>query len=867
MITCCYHINFAGIEKMSVSIFNPLGGGSRSLRTSTASSNLKLTASSNPQPPSGPSYVTLFITNLRLLDLDLQDGWPDINLLTFSTKDAQQNQKKRIQCVEWALFHLFAIWDPEETRNKLQPFFPPLEPLQSLNLRTALFRCLDQAKKNGVLGRDTVLRKTMLDECKGERLEEVLAVFSNVVLKKAVQNDTSGRYEALAQALALENFSYTGERTILSVLILAHKKSLRRHIDEKNNLRAKYNEFSKILDLSEERTSRRRAELDHDKIEGEGHPELSDRDLRSLQNRVRKNWSGSNEWLETILYGDNRPGRDGLLAKRFDILWDQIEAGTIAEIEGKNDTGLVERLEARVQNQESRLARWQEFGRTLIKKGTESPAEKVQAVAVEEKGIKLAFNDHQKLQIGKYTTGNPTVGDIPIRDEYVRLMERTRNALNDVSKPKVLSKESLIPRSSRHKFIQPSMDSSQESCSSTSQDGDHSPLANASTDQPSTLVADIHGVVEFSTPRGHRNAPINTPRSRISHRPISTMTSSILSAKHASNELDIASERLSKVTPFALDTENDYMAANPGAMRSSRRPASIGKASDQEHGAGSVETPKPIQRRHTTTSQSSPSLSQSIQTSDPSLDSVPELSQAEQILNSMSAASPSPQKMQRSLSLAERTRLTMARSNPRYMESDFNHDFENLPDVSRLTLNPKLRATPATTSAAEEDRHADLIERTRQSMAGFEAAQKKAQLERRKSIQDEKRKQRQSHFPKIVQEEEEPLPQATPSIDREVLMDGDVDYASVFMSRPRIAVSPTPAKDRMISSMIESGDDEDKDEDEDMNVTMGMDADYANAFMSRPRIALSPTPARHNRIMMDGEVEEEGEAVNMWHDL
>lgn len=101
---------------MSVSTFNPLGR-SRSLRTSTASSNLKLTSSSSAQPPAGPSYVTLFITNLRLLDLDLRDDWPDITVVTFSTKDAQQNQKKRIQGVEWALFQLFAIWDPEETRN------------------------------------------------------------------------------------------------------------------------------------------------------------------------------------------------------------------------------------------------------------------------------------------------------------------------------------------------------------------------------------------------------------------------------------------------------------------------------------------------------------------------------------------------------------------------------------------------------------------------------------------------------------------------------------------------------------------------------------------------------------------------------
>lgn len=37
--------------------------------------------------------------------------------MTFTTKDSQQNIKKRIQCVEWALFRLFEIWDPEEARE------------------------------------------------------------------------------------------------------------------------------------------------------------------------------------------------------------------------------------------------------------------------------------------------------------------------------------------------------------------------------------------------------------------------------------------------------------------------------------------------------------------------------------------------------------------------------------------------------------------------------------------------------------------------------------------------------------------------------------------------------------------------------
>ncbi|KAH0407058.1 hypothetical protein KCU90_g23381, partial [Aureobasidium melanogenum] len=131
-----------------------------------------------------PSNISLFVSNLRLLNLDQRQDWPDITVQTFDTKDALQNQKKRIACVEWSLYRLFELWDRETTRDKLQPFFPPLEPIQSLNLRAALFRCLNELKKNDVLGREATLRKTMLDDCKGEKFEEVLLLFSAIVLRK-----------------------------------------------------------------------------------------------------------------------------------------------------------------------------------------------------------------------------------------------------------------------------------------------------------------------------------------------------------------------------------------------------------------------------------------------------------------------------------------------------------------------------------------------------------------------------------------------------------------------------------------------------------------------------------------------------------
>ena len=96
---------------MAATMSNSSHARSRSLRSNTL--NLKPLTAPTPQAVFGPSSIGLFLTNLRLLNLDLRDDWPDISTSTFSTKD----QKKRIQSVEWALYHLFCIWDPEEARD------------------------------------------------------------------------------------------------------------------------------------------------------------------------------------------------------------------------------------------------------------------------------------------------------------------------------------------------------------------------------------------------------------------------------------------------------------------------------------------------------------------------------------------------------------------------------------------------------------------------------------------------------------------------------------------------------------------------------------------------------------------------------
>lgn len=715
---------------------------SRSLRSNTLKPPTVTTTSA--QSASGPTNATLFVRNLRLLDLDLRGDWPDITELTFSTKDAQQNQRKRIQSVEWALYQLFDLWDPEETRNKLKPFFPPLEPLQSLNLRAALFRSLEQAKKTGALGRDAVLRKTMLDECKGEKLEEVLAVFSNAVLRKSLREDFTP--QSIAQQLASENLSYLKDRQLaLSTLLVVHRASLQNHLRHKKSSRAVYTDFSNLLDLNERRIVRRREFLKELTEKSEVLDINNGNGVEALIHMVEKNWAGSEGWLEVLLYGDSRAHRDGLLATPFDDVWKHVESGSIGDIEGTQHLTLLEKLEVRIQTHNDRLEQWQQYTRGWPKpKATSISKQKEQETAPSKK-IDLDFTHHHSLQIDSrtYQDLEKTTRSIPL-DEYSRVVESMFGNLADVGKPKIDSsraaRESLGPQYlSSTKDTPPTVDEEWSSASDTGEASAARLSSHLIKSTPQTPPSEI-SMLEFSREKSFEILPPKTHQ---------------LPSPTKKTNISISTRNVGK-GEARVDLNDGF-----GRMQEER-------AQPQPRAKTPVIDPLP---------QSAES----------------ESDLAEEILNSVSASSPSPKKARHTLSLAERTRLSMSRaSHSKY--SDMHDDVDNLADLTRLSIRTKSAQPARPMAEPEEGKHADLIERTRKSMAGFEAAQKKAQIERRKSMKDAKKKQRESsYFPMV--EEEVPV---TPSINRVELIDGNPDYESVFKSRPKIKTSPAVSPTRII---------------------------------------------------------------------
>ncbi|KAL2838481.1 HAUS augmin-like complex subunit 6 N-terminus-domain-containing protein [Aspergillus pseudodeflectus] len=327
------------------------------------------------------SSHTVLIRNLQLLELDQLEDWPDVTLRTFSP--SSQNQRQRVKAVEWILYRLVSLWDPETARDKLRPFFPPLEPLQSVNLRAALFRVLSDLKKNGDLGRETILRKSMLDDCKGEKFDELLAVLStSVVRKKKVHERNPAINLSLASGLSPH------DHQLLLPLILAHRVSLKSFGERRDRVRDTQEKFVQLLDRKKDELSSR-STPDHHGLS------VQEADLEALAREVKANWQGSVEWADTLLYGGLSSGRDAFLELPFDSAWSRAKESTVDDLRTTaSRPDLVTDLESRVLRQRARLQRWHQYTESLKGSRAASPSKPAGKTAPQ-----LVFRDHQNLTI------------------------------------------------------------------------------------------------------------------------------------------------------------------------------------------------------------------------------------------------------------------------------------------------------------------------------------------------------------------------------------------------------------------------------------------------------------------------------------
>lgn len=728
--------------------------------------------------PVASSNVNLFLANLRLLDFPSYPDWPDFDAQTFSV------QKKRVHCVEWTLYQLFVLWDSEESRNvstisstiqsahadsrptqKLQPFFPPRDHVQSLNLRAALLRCLEQAKKNGVLGRDAVVRKTMLDECKGERLEEVLAVFSSAVLKKMVADvaEAEHEYPAVAQQLALENRGYSAERVELVTLALAHKVSIANAMRRKNRARKQYKDLAELLNSKDSSIARRKEQITTAREHSKGQDVSDDLKLDTWR-MVRNNWAGNEQWMETLLYGDANARKDGLLTAPFDRVWRRMQSGRLPELEDEGK-GLLEQLDGRVKTQKERLAKWQDFRQSMFGDRPSATSTTTAQLRKPAQGINLGFDRHDNLHLGSMSTKKQLAKKSPkLTSEYSSIMDGLQDELARAGAAPVVNLDDLLgPPGPRTR--QPERP---EGVSGTRES-----LGEETISELSELEDDGH-----VPPNALRRPSLQDtlPQSRRLERPFIKLPREIAQPAELPPPLpsppvlppDTHGElSIPPPTPPLPEDNDDVAQRIPTRSPSPSRPFGKGAIAsfDSDEELFDSEPPKS-----------------------------PTQELADKILDDINNASPSPvkrsSKPRHTLSLAERTRLSMARSS-----RGVGFDPEDDEDYT-LSLKPQLTSSnrssdELTINVTDED---DLVSRTRRSMAGFEAARQKAQLDRQRSVKKSRARARTEGSQFAVVEEETAQFDPDASLADELMAVEDME--AVFRSRPRIKTSPAPSPSR-----------------------------------------------------------------------
>jgi hypothetical protein len=720
----------------------------------SASSSSKPSAL-NPLPASD---VRLFITNLALLDLDRRPDWPHITVDTFSAKNADQRQ--RIAASEWALFRLFELYDPPETALKLQPFFPPLEPLQSLNLRAALFRCLSDLKKDGLLGRESILRKTMLDECKGDRFYDILALFSTLVLKKhlAATRPRNAPAPAAYRLATASTLAPDAQRSMLPIAI-AHKASLTALLRRKDEKRRLFTDFNTLLDAKKDEFNRRLRNCND--TSREAQPAVSQRDADAVKRLLTDNWIGNQKWMGVLLQGDQVNAGDAFLTTRFDNVWSMVQTGRKME-DAAPEPSLLENLQSRVQEQQSRLQKWKTFHEELLKEKNTASSSKATRTAAPMKELK--FDAHTQYQLPSTVVASQLQQRRTVPSQYHDILADMDAELLRVSMTKPHVSAPLRKRRT----------SLGDQCSplhgrKTSQggmlDGPTSPIRQTQPSFPKKRVGSITSDASATTPPAD---PDTTLAGRISSMRISA------SADHHAQSPARAVEAHSEIS------------SSPPPMNSptpSHRPIPS-------------TTPGPIFAHPI------PTLRM------PSLD--PEEALAEDIIDAIGNATPSPVKKPQprmSMSLMDRTRMTMSRTTSFDAVTESPSSPHSDSDEDDLPLNP---TSPL--GSPLPNKQATLLERTLHSVTMAQSARSTSIPSNDPSASTSKpdrthsRKSRSSLFPvnqfdtPRSRKSFEAIEQAksVEKTPKEDLFDDEIDYDRVFKSRPRIATSPifSPEKDR-----------------------------------------------------------------------
>jgi hypothetical protein len=610
-----------------------------------------------------------------------------------------------------------------------------------VNLRAALFRCLNELKKNGVvLGKETVLRKTMLDDCKGDKFFEVLAVFSTAVLKRTLSQSSKTRADtSIVRNLATASTLTPSEQASLLPLAIAHRSALQRSLGQKTVAKTRYNDLSAALDEKIEGISRRTEQYATSLLKS-AKPKDQKADFTLVKRQAKENWRSDPRWLDVLIHGDGSQAEDVVLVRPFTETWQEMQSGRSLQEKG-TESGLLQELENRVSLQQNRIRRWRAFHQRISEDNKRQAAQK-QSRRDDSRNSTTDFTAHEHYRLGEKK--NSSFTEAPSDDIIALGNPIYKDILQNMAKG-LASASSPAPRriTSADEKVGTDTKSPKRQYHARNK-GSGGPSSKRDTKAASRTTKSPYDSSEVPA-SNIASAKLQQPQSE-----------ELFNAPNTSVEppVEIAASEVTKRRPSR---------DSPSPIPSETNPSPAFEHSGTELGAGA-----------------------SSSVADPH-----EVTLVDRIVSSVSEASPSPVKKPY-LSLMERTRMSMAASFGNDMSPAAEADVD-LPPIP----------SPEQSDTVFQDRRRTLLERTRQSMSNVAVMSERPKLKQRKSMTKKTRQSlypvNQFETPRKDHESlrEEEQTRSGKSTPKEVLFSDEAEYESVFKSRPKVAMSPvySPAEE------------------------------------------------------------------------
>jgi len=290
---------------------------------------------------------------------------------------------------------------------------------------------LTDLKRGGLLDRKCLLRKSMLDDCKGEKFENLLFLFSAAVLRRVVMRRTeNGQPLPVAFRLATATKLELAELELLLPLAIAYEISLRAALVQRQDNDIIVQELGRTLAAKQLIVAHRKEQARKSLKEHERSLKAAGANVTLTKKQLQHDHIGDQRWLNVIFSGDNTQAADDLLEDSFENILAHTKVGESFKYDNKPDSLLAD-LNKRVREQQSRLELWRSFQNELshrneefivLKSPEKSPHKSPQKLQLRSpiKSPRKIVKDFplspKKLQSSKPTVRNAEVLGNPVRE-------------------------------------------------------------------------------------------------------------------------------------------------------------------------------------------------------------------------------------------------------------------------------------------------------------------------------------------------------------------------------------------------------------------------------------------------------------------